>query len=59
MGVEEPLAAIHALNERVDPGEIERLAMAEALFLQRFAAAAAAAAAAPAPAARLPQSSGS
>ncbi|HEU5036448.1 MAG TPA: dipeptidase [Nocardioides sp.] len=36
MGVEEPLALIHAPNESVDPGEIERLATAEALFLRRF-----------------------
>jgi acetylornithine deacetylase/succinyl-diaminopimelate desuccinylase-like protein len=38
MGVEEPTAAIHAPNESVDPAEIARLAHAEALFLQRFAA---------------------
>ena len=38
MGVEEPLALIHAPNESVDPGEIERLALAEALFLQRYGA---------------------
>jgi acetylornithine deacetylase/succinyl-diaminopimelate desuccinylase-like protein len=38
MGVEEPLALIHAPNESVDPREIERLAVAEALFLQRYAA---------------------
>jgi acetylornithine deacetylase/succinyl-diaminopimelate desuccinylase-like protein len=37
MGVEEPLALIHAPNESVDPGEIERLATAEALFLQSYA----------------------
>jgi acetylornithine deacetylase/succinyl-diaminopimelate desuccinylase-like protein len=37
MGVEEPLAHIHAPNESVDPGEIARLATAEALFLQRYA----------------------
>jgi acetylornithine deacetylase/succinyl-diaminopimelate desuccinylase-like protein len=37
MGVEEPLCLIHAPNESVDPGEIERLATAEALFLQRYA----------------------
>jgi acetylornithine deacetylase/succinyl-diaminopimelate desuccinylase-like protein len=36
MGVEEPLALIHAPNESVDPGEIERLATAEALFLRRY-----------------------
>jgi acetylornithine deacetylase/succinyl-diaminopimelate desuccinylase-like protein len=39
MGVEEPLALIHAPNESVDPGEIERLALAEALFLQQYGAA--------------------
>lgn len=36
MGVEEPLALIHAPNESVDPSEIERLAVAEALFLQSY-----------------------
>jgi cysteinylglycine-S-conjugate dipeptidase len=36
MGVEEPLALIHAPNESVDPGEIQRVALAEALFLQRY-----------------------
>jgi cysteinylglycine-S-conjugate dipeptidase len=36
MGVEEPMAAIHAPNESVDPSEIARVAHAEALFLQRF-----------------------
>ncbi|MEU4691525.1 dipeptidase [Actinoplanes sp. NPDC023714] len=36
MGVEEPLALIHAPNESVDPGEIARLALAEARFLQRY-----------------------
>ena len=35
MGVEEPLALIHAPNESVDPREIERCALAEALFLRR------------------------
>jgi cysteinylglycine-S-conjugate dipeptidase len=39
MGVEEPKAAIHAPNESVDPSEIERMALVEALFLQRFAGA--------------------
>ena len=38
MGVEEPLASIHAPNESVDPTEIENVAVAEALFLQRFSA---------------------
>jgi acetylornithine deacetylase/succinyl-diaminopimelate desuccinylase-like protein len=39
MGVEEPLALIHAPNESVDPTEIANMALAEALFLQRYAAA--------------------
>ena len=39
MGVEEPLALIHAPNESVDPGEIAAMALTEALFLQRYAAA--------------------
>jgi acetylornithine deacetylase/succinyl-diaminopimelate desuccinylase-like protein len=39
MGVEEPMAAIHAPNESVHPAEIAGLAHAEALFLQRFPAA--------------------
>lgn len=38
MGVEEPQALIHAPNESVDPGEIERMALAEAVFLESFAA---------------------
>jgi len=37
MGVEEPLTLMHAPNESVDPGELERMALAEALFLQRYA----------------------
>ena len=37
MGVEEPLALIHAPNESVDPGEIERMALTEALFLRAYA----------------------
>ena len=37
MGVEEPLALIHAPNESVDPGEIARVATAEAHFLQEYA----------------------
>jgi acetylornithine deacetylase/succinyl-diaminopimelate desuccinylase-like protein len=36
MGVEEPLALIHAPNESVDPREIADLALAEALFLRGF-----------------------
>ncbi|CAG7588500.1 dipeptidase [Rhodococcus opacus] len=39
IGVEEPRCLIHAPNESVDPGEIENLAVAEALFLQKFATA--------------------
>ena len=39
IGVEEPRCLIHAPNESVDPDEIENLAVAEALFLQRFASA--------------------
>ncbi len=38
LGVEEPLCLIHAPNESVDPGEIERMALVEALFLEKFAA---------------------
>ena len=37
MGVEEPLALIHAPNESVDPAEIATMALTEALFLQRYA----------------------
>ncbi|NUR07824.1 MAG: dipeptidase [Nocardioidaceae bacterium] len=37
LGVEEPLALIHAPNESVDPSEIEAMAHAEARFLQRYA----------------------
>jgi cysteinylglycine-S-conjugate dipeptidase len=33
MGVEEPLALTHAPNESVAPGEIEKMALAEAVFL--------------------------
>ena len=39
MGVEEPQALIHAPNESVDPREISAMALTEALFLQRYAAA--------------------
>ena len=39
LGVEEPRCLIHAPNESVDPGEIERIALAEALFLRSYAAA--------------------
>jgi acetylornithine deacetylase/succinyl-diaminopimelate desuccinylase-like protein len=38
MGVEEPRCLIHAPNESVDPSEIEHLALATALFLERLAA---------------------
>jgi len=37
IGVEEPQCLIHAPNESVDPSEIEAMALAEALFLQRYA----------------------
>jgi acetylornithine deacetylase/succinyl-diaminopimelate desuccinylase-like protein len=40
MGVEEPKCLIHAPNESVDPSEIEHLALAEALFLEKYAGAA-------------------
>ncbi|MFL6128457.1 MAG: dipeptidase [Mycobacteriales bacterium] len=36
IGVEEPRALIHAPNESVDPTEIANMALAEALFLQRY-----------------------
>ena len=36
MGVEEPKCLIHAPNESVDPSEIEHLALAEALFLEKL-----------------------
>jgi cysteinylglycine-S-conjugate dipeptidase len=38
MGVEEPRCLIHAPNESVDPSELERLALSEALFLERYGA---------------------
>ncbi|MEW1913768.1 dipeptidase [Kitasatospora sp. NPDC085895] len=37
MGVEEPRCLIHAPNESVDPSEIERMALVEALFLRYYA----------------------
>ena len=37
MGVEEPLARVHARNESVNPAEIAAMALTEALFLQRYA----------------------
>ena len=40
LGVEEPKCLIHAPKESVDPYEIEHIALAEALFLQRYAEAA-------------------
>lgn len=39
IGVEEPTALIHAPNESVAPSEIQSMALAEALFMQRYAAA--------------------
>ena len=39
LGVEEPRSLIHAPNESVDPREIESLALVEALFMQKYAAA--------------------
>ena len=39
MGVQEPLSLAHAGNESVDPGEIENMALSEALFLHRYAVA--------------------
>jgi acetylornithine deacetylase/succinyl-diaminopimelate desuccinylase-like protein len=36
MGVEEPRCLIHAPNESVDPSEIEKMALATALFIQRL-----------------------
>ena len=35
-GVEEPLCGIHGVDESVDPTEIEHVAIAEAMFLQRY-----------------------
>jgi acetylornithine deacetylase/succinyl-diaminopimelate desuccinylase-like protein len=37
LGVAEPACLIHAPNESVDPTEIEHLALAEALFLEKYA----------------------
>jgi acetylornithine deacetylase/succinyl-diaminopimelate desuccinylase-like protein len=39
LGVEEPRCLIHAPNESVEPSEIEHIALAEALFLKKFAGA--------------------
>ncbi|MFC8126501.1 dipeptidase [Streptomyces sp. NPDC057302] len=38
IGLSEPEAQIHAVNESVSPQELERLSVAEALFLQKYAA---------------------
>ncbi|ARP73483.1 dipeptidase [Streptomyces pluripotens] len=38
IGLSEPEAQIHALNESVSPQELERLSVAEALFLRNYAA---------------------
>ncbi|MDQ8702481.1 dipeptidase [Streptomyces sp. LHD-70] len=37
IGLSEPQAQIHAVNESVSPEELERLSVTEALFLQRYA----------------------
>ncbi|MET9778860.1 dipeptidase [Streptomyces sp. NPDC006367] len=39
IGLSEPEAQIHAVNESVSPEELERLSVAEALFLRNYAAA--------------------
>lgn len=39
IGVAEPASRMHASDESVDPGEIEGMALAEALFLHRYGAA--------------------
>ena len=36
MGVEEPRSLMHAPNESVDPTEIARMALAEALFPRTY-----------------------
>jgi cysteinylglycine-S-conjugate dipeptidase len=36
MGVEDPQCLMHAPNESVDPSELERIALAEAIFLARY-----------------------
>ncbi|MFF3577233.1 dipeptidase [Streptomyces mirabilis] len=38
IGLSEPQAQIHAVNESVSPDELERLSVTEALFLQKYAA---------------------
>jgi acetylornithine deacetylase/succinyl-diaminopimelate desuccinylase-like protein len=37
IGLSEPEAQIHAVNESVSPQELERLALTEAVFLRRYA----------------------
>ena len=37
LGVEEPASRIHGPDESVDPDELRRTAMAQALFLREFA----------------------
>jgi acetylornithine deacetylase/succinyl-diaminopimelate desuccinylase-like protein len=37
LGLSEPAAQIHAVNESVCPEELERLSVAEALFLREYA----------------------
>lgn len=37
IGLSEPEAQIHAVNESVSPEELERLSVAEALFLRNYA----------------------
>ncbi|MDX3639603.1 dipeptidase [Streptomyces sp. MB09-02B] len=37
IGLSEPEARIHAVNESVDPGELERMSVTEALFLRNYA----------------------
>jgi acetylornithine deacetylase/succinyl-diaminopimelate desuccinylase-like protein len=37
LGVEEPMCLIHSPNESVDPGEIEHIALAETLFMHKYA----------------------
>ncbi|WFB06413.1 dipeptidase [Streptomyces sp. LX-29] len=39
IGLSEPDAQIHAVNESVSPEELQRLSLTEALFLQKYAAA--------------------
>ena len=38
IGLSEPAAQIHAVNESVSPQELERLSITEALFLRNYAA---------------------